>query len=79
MRFFQMLKYMDELVAVGTGIATYVDHKDESILVDTLLTAIYSAAQDAWGDGANTLIDEQKVIDGIVQIVDGLEPLFRSH
>lgn len=75
--FMSALKYVDEVVMLVSGVAAYMEHKDESVLADTVLFAIQSAAKDTIGnDDFIDKVDEDDLREAVVNLVDVLEPLF---
>lgn len=72
-RFYDALKYVDNLVAIGSAVAGYALHRDESQLADEISMQILEAVRETIGD--IDVVDADKIRNGVVMIVDGLEPL----
>jgi len=74
-RFWDALKYVDEVVSVMTAAASYVSHKDEGRLADDITRAILSAVRDTVGD-PSAKVDEEKVRKAVVSVIGELQHLF---
>ena len=74
-RFWDALKYVDEVVTVAVAVQEYAHHKDEGLLVDGITRALLSAIRDTVGDPSSQ-IDEERIRRAVVEIVDELQPLF---
>ena len=77
MKIFQYLRYLDNLVAVGAALATYFTTRDESQLADAVFEQIIDALEESEiNTGVLTAEDLEKIRGGLVQVIDGIEPLF---
>lgn len=75
-RVMQAIKYVDEVMGVGLAITAYTGHKDEIRLAEGCLAELHSAIRDGYGEEGFAKIDEDLVKAGIMQILQGIKPLF---
>ena len=78
-RMWDALGYVDEVIGIAKAFIAYNGHKDEGVFAEELLEQVHSAIQQAYGAEGLLKVDEQMVKDGLVQIIQGIEPLFGTE
>lgn len=75
MRFFNVFKYLDNVVNALMAVSAYKAHRDESMLAAALAVEILEMVKETVGEDKMLGVDEDKVIEAVESVVDALEPV----